>query len=468
MLEAPTLSDLNRPPSEEDVRRLQFTTLLYYLHETNPDNGLVRDKTEPSAPASIAAIGMALAAIPVIVERGVIIRLFAAKIVRKRLRFLLECPQGPEPDASGYKGFFYHFLDIETGRRVWNCELSTIDTAFLLAGTLTVATYFDGDGADEVEIRQLASQLYERVDWAWACDGDLTVTHGWKPESGFLPYRWRGYDEGLLLYFLGLGSPTHPLSPECYAAYTSTYDWRNIYGFELLHSGPLFTHQLSHMWVDFRGIRDAFMRARDSDYFENSRRATFVQQQYAIRNPLGFVGYGEFCWGFTACDGPGWARLTIDGVEREFFDYVARGAPFGPDDGTVAPWVVVASLPFAPEIVIPTARNFARMDLGMTTLYGFKPSFNQSFPDPRSKTGWWVTPYHFGIDQGPVVLMIENYSHRAHLEDHAALPAAGERAAAGRLQRRLAGVNRDEESELCDHSWTFTTCCAPRQPWRSA
>src|SRR5262249_20751566 len=163
--------------------------LLYYLHETNPDNGLVRDKTAPDAPASIAAIGMALAAIPVIVERGIVIRKFAAKITRKRLRYLSECPQGPEPDASGYKGFFYHFLDIETGRRVWQCELSTIDTAFLLAGALTVAAYFDGNTPDEAEIRSLAQYLYERVDWNWACNGEPTLTHGWTPEQGFIPYR---------------------------------------------------------------------------------------------------------------------------------------------------------------------------------------------------------------------------------------------------------------------------------------
>ncbi len=118
---------LTRMPTDQDLGRLQFTTLLYYLHCTNPDNGLVRDKTEPNAPASIAAIGMALAALPVVVERGVLIREFAAKIARKKLAFLLACPQGPEPDASGYKGFFYHFLDIETGRRVWQCELSTIE-----------------------------------------------------------------------------------------------------------------------------------------------------------------------------------------------------------------------------------------------------------------------------------------------------------------------------------------------------
>ena len=404
-----TDAELDRLPTDEDLARLQFSTLLYYLHETNPDNGLVRDKTEPNAPASIAAIGMAIATIPVIVERGVLIREFAAKIALKRLRYLIECPQGPEPDASGYKGFFYHFLDIETGRRVWQCELSTIDSAFLFAGALTVATYFDRDAPVESEIRHLATTLYERADWNWACNGGLSLTHGWRPESGFIPYRWQGYDEGLLLYILGLGSPTHPLRPQSYAAYTATYEWKKIYGRELLYSGPLFTHQLSHMWVDFRGIRDDFMRHHDSDYFQNSRQATFVQQEYARRNPMQFAHYGEHCWGFTACDGPGWITRTVNGVERTFFDYIARGAPFGPDDGTIAPWVVIASLPFAPEIVVPTVRNFARMNLGMTRLYGFKPSFNPSFPVDDSPTGWWVTPCHFGIDQGPIVLMIENY-----------------------------------------------------------
>lgn len=174
-------------------------------------------------------------------------------------------------------------------------------------------------------------------------------------------------------------------------------------------AGPLFTHQLSHLWVDFRGIRDAFMRRRDSDYFENSRQATLMQQEYAIRNPREFEGYGKYRWGFTACDGPGCIKRSVNGVDRQFHDYIARGAPFGPDDGTVAPWVVVASLPFAPEIVITTVRHFAALNLGMIAPYGFKPSFNQTFAVEESPTGWWITPYHFGIDQGPVVLMIENY-----------------------------------------------------------
>ncbi len=384
-----TRNDFNQLLTDRDLNLLQLSTVLYYLHETNPDNGLVRDKTDPSAPVSIAACGMALATIPIIVERGVLFRDFAAKITRRRLRYLLECPQGSEPDASGYKGFFYHFLDIETGRRVWQCELSTIDSAFLFAGALTAATYFDRDTADETEIRKLADALYRRADWNWARNGEATVTHGWRPEKGFITHRYQGYDEGLLLYILGLGSPTHPLPPESYRAYCVTYQWKKIYDRELLYSGPLFTHQLSHMWIDFRGIRDEFMHARGSDYFENSRQATFVQQEYAIRNPMNFVGYGEHCWGFTACDGPCWVKRTVNGVERQFFDYIARGAPFGPDDGTVAPWVAIASLPFAPEIVIPTVRHCAQMN--------------------HSPTGWWVTPYHFGIDQGPIVLMVENY-----------------------------------------------------------
>ncbi len=405
----PAEEDLDRLPTDQELTRLQRTTVLYYLHETNPDNGLVRDKTALDAPCSIAAVGLALATIPVVVERGVLIRKFAAKITRRRLRSLMELPQGPEPDAAGYKGFFYHFLDIETGRRVWNCELSTLDSAFLFAGALTCATYFDADTEEEAEVRRLADALYGRADWAWACNGGPTLTHGWKPESGFLPYRYEGYDEGLLLYLLALGSPTHPVPPESYEAYCATYQWKEIYGRELLYSGPLFTHQLSHLWIDFRDIRDAFMRDRRSDYFENSRQATFVQQEYAVRNPLGFTGYGEHCWGITASDGPGWVKRLVNGVEREFYGYIARGVPFGPDDGTVSPWVVVASLPFAPEIVIPTVRQFARLDLGMTAPYGFKASFNQSFPVEESPTGWWITPHHFGIDQGPVVLMIENY-----------------------------------------------------------
>jgi hypothetical protein len=399
-------------PSDEELGRLQLTTLQYYLHESNPANGLIRDKTDPRAPSSIAAIGLALTTIPVLIERGVISREFAPELVLKRLRFFRDSPHGPQPDATGYRGFYYHFLDMKTGRRVWECELSTIDSAFLFGGMLTCAAYFDGDTEEEAEVRRLADELYCRADWQWATNGGPAISHGWKPETGFIPHYWTGYDEALLVYLLALGSPTFPLPPESYSAYCSTYSWKQIYGRELLYSGPLFTHQLSHLWIDLRDIRDPFMREHDSDYFKNSRQATYVHQEYARHNPLQFAGYGEFCWGITATDGPGWEKRVVNGIERQFYDYYARGAPFGPDDGTVAPWVVVASLPFAPEIVIPTFRAMGRLDLGMTKRYGFKPSFNQTYEVPDSPTGWWVTPYHFGVDQGPVALMIENYRSR--------------------------------------------------------
>lgn len=394
---------------DQDLNRLQLTTLQYYLHESNPVNGLVRDKTEQSAPASIAAVGLALASLPIIIERGVVSREFAPEIALKRLRFFRDAPHGPEPDATGYKGFYYHFLDMKSGRRVWNCELSTIDSAFLFAGMLICAAYFDADTPEEREIREIATKLFEKADWQWALNGSSALTHGWYPESGFIPHRWKGYDEALLLYILGLGSPTFPLPSESYEAYCSTYQWREIYGRELLYSGPLFTHQLSHLWIDFRGLQDNFMRNHKTDYFENSRQATYVHQEYAIRNPHGFEGYGEYCWGITASDGPGWLKCKVNGVEREFFDYIARGAPDGPDDGTLSPWVVLASLPFAPEIVIPTINHMAHLNVGVESRYGFKPSFNQTFKVKDSPTGWWVTPYHFGVDQGPIILMIENY-----------------------------------------------------------
>lgn len=387
---------------------LQWVSLIYYLRETNRENGLVADKTLPGTPASIAAVGMKLATAPVVVEREIMPRETAAELVRRTLHFFRDSPQGPEPDATGYKGFYYHFLDMDTGRRVWDCELSTIDSAFLIAGMLTAACYFDRDTEDEHEIRETADALYRRVDWRWAANGAATLTHGWRPETGFIPYRYEGYDEGLLLYLLALGSPTYPLPAEGYAAWTSTYQWKTLYDQELLYSGPLFTHQLSHLFVDFRGIQDRFMDERGIDYFENTRRATYLHREYATRNPLEFEMYGPYCWGFTACDGPGWTVRTIKGIERRFFDYIARGAPYGPDDGTVAPWVVVASLPFAPEIVLPTIQHFNHLDLGMADSYGFKTSFNPTYQVEGSQCGW-ASPHYFGIDQGPLILMIENY-----------------------------------------------------------
>ncbi len=182
--------------------------------------------------------------------------------------------------------------------------------------------------------------------------------------------------------------------------------WKKVYGYEYLYAGPLFIHQASHLWIDFRGIQDEFMRSRGIDYFENSRRATYVQQQYAIRNPKRFVGYGPHSWGLTAGHGPGPARRRVRGVERRFYAYKARGAPYGPDDGTLAPWAAAASLPFAPAIVVPTLRHFDRAFPQMVSRYGFKCSLNPTFPARTTKG--WIAQGHYALDQGPIVLMIEN------------------------------------------------------------
>lgn len=398
-----------QPLSDKALVKLQRDTFSYFKKETNLRNGMVPDNTRKGSHASIAAIGLGLAAYPVGVEQNFISREEAVDIVLTTLRFFWNSPQGTEPDATGYKGFYYHFLHMDTGRRAWNCELSTIDSTILIAGALAAATYFDQDTEHEHEIRKLADELYRRIDWRWAISDNGKVLMAWMPECGFQPWCWEGYNEAIILHVLGLASPTHPLPPETYRAFTATYQWKEIYGQESLYAGPLFIHQLSHLWIDFRGIRDEFMRGKGIDYFENSRRATYMQKEYAIHNPNQFSGYGENAWGITASDGPGPAVLTHDGIERRFFDYEARGAPFGPDDGTLAPWAAVSSLPFAPEIVLPALQHFNDAYPEMTSKYGFKCSFNPTFIDEEQSEKGWISKGYYGLDQGPVVLMIENY-----------------------------------------------------------
>jgi hypothetical protein len=375
----------------------------------NQEHGLFQDNTRQGAPGSIAVAGFALTAYPIAVERSYMARAEAVKRALISLRFFNDGPQGTGPDAIGYKGFYYHFLDMKTGRRVWNSEISTIDTTYLIAGAITAAMYFDRDTREEREIRKLAENLYARADWHWAQNGGLTVTHGWKPETGFIKYRWTGYSEALILYVLGMASPTFPLPAQSYRAWTRTYKWKKLYGHEFLYAGPLFIHQLSHMWIDFRGIQDDYMSGKAIDYFENSRRAIYAQQAYAMRNPKKLVGYDRFCWGVTASDGPGPATRRINGRTLRFFDYVARAIPYGPDDGTLAPWAVVGSLPFAPEVVLPSLKRINKNYPDMTSKYGFKCSYNPTFTSSGRKAKGWVSQGYYGLDQGPIVMMIENY-----------------------------------------------------------
>jgi xylan 1,4-beta-xylosidase len=385
----------------DEMQRAAFS---YFTFTAAPGTGLVPDNSRLGAPASIAAIGFALAGYPVAVERGFMSRAAAAERARLAVRFLVRCDQGSHPDAGGCRGFFYHFLDPH-GCRARDSELSTIDTALLIAGALLAAAYFDGDSLAERDLREDAEELYARVDWPWALDHGQTLRQGWQPHAGFMPGRWEGYSEALLLYVLACGSPTHPLGLDHYRAFSAGFSWRRIGDLAYLHAGPLFIHQYPHCFLDLRGIRDRFMREHECDYVENSRRATLVQQRYAMDNPHGFRGYGEHCWGITASDGPGQENLTVDGVAREFLGYRARGVPDGPDDGTIAPWAALASLPFAPEIVLPTIRHLIGLDLHRRSRHGFRSTFNLTYPQP----GGWVGPWHYGINQGPAVLMVENH-----------------------------------------------------------
>jgi hypothetical protein len=394
---------------EHDLAKLESDTFKYFLHELHPATGLTADSTREGSPCSIAVVGFALTVYPIAVERRYLSRAEAIKRTLTKLRFFYHGPDGEGPDAIGCKGFYYHFLDMKTGRRTWQSEVSTIDTAILIAGALTAAQYFDRDTAAECELRQLAEELYRRADWQWARNGPLTITHGWKPETGFIRYRWTGYTEALILYILALASPTFPVSPRSYSARTRDYKWKKIYGYQYLYAGPLFIHQLSHMWIDFRGIQDEFMRRKGIDYFENSRRATYAQREYAMRNPKRFKGYGEHIWGITASDGPGPATRRIKGKTVRFYDYKGRGIPYGPDDGTLAPWAVVASLPFAPEVVLPSLHYFNQEFPEMTSKYGFKCSYNPTFSDSQRNQNGWVSLGYYGLDQGPIVAMIENY-----------------------------------------------------------
>lgn len=389
--------------------RIARLTFDYFDRGMHPRTGLVPDSTKPGAPATIAGSGHALACYTVGAERGYVSRAHAIDRTLTILRFFQRSEQSEGRVATGHRGFYYHFLDMESGRRAGRCELSTIDSAILFAGVLASVAYFRRDTPAEGEIRSLGDALYRRADWAWATNGGDGVAMGWTPERGFLRHRWMGYNEALFLYVLALGSPSHPIDARGYAAWTTTYRWKRLYDTEYLYGGPLFIHQLSHTFIDFRAIQDAYMRAKGIDYFENSRRATVIQREYAIRNPRGFAGYGENTWGITASDGPGPAQRISHGVTRRFWAYRARGVPHGPDDGTLSPWAVVASLPFAPELVIPALVHLERAHPEITAALGYKCSYNPTFAERPDDARGWVSSGHYAIDQGPVVLMIENY-----------------------------------------------------------
>ena len=407
------------PPLFDDLERRSFN---YFWELGNPHNGLVPDRWPSKSFSSIAAVGFGLTAYGVGVERGWIDRGQAIERTLATLRFFAHAPQGAAAEGmTGYKGFFYHFITMHSGARDEKCELSTVDTTLLLGGVLFAQSYFDRDSADEREIRALADGIYRRVQWNWAQVRAPRIAMGWSPETGMLGYDWNGYNEGMLVYILALGSPTHPVGMDAYTAWTSTYDhnWGSFQGQQHLNFPPLFGHQYSHIWLDLRGVQDHYMRGRGLDYFENSRRAVYSQRAYAMANPQHWQGYGRDVWGLTASDGPIDATFSYQGQPRLFRTYAARGAAMGFvfDDGTIAPTAAAASLPFAPELVIPAVTEMhRRYGRAIYRQYGFTDAFNPSFAyDVPLKQGkvvaglGWVDDDYIGIDQGAIVLMTENY-----------------------------------------------------------
>jgi len=421
---APFAASDGSPTSDEAMLDdLEHRTFDFFWRTTNPDNGLVPDRYPTPSFSSIAAVGFGLTAYAVGVERRWVTRAAARDRVRTTLAFFRDAPQGEAATGvTGYKGFYYHFLDMKTGVRFKDVELSSIDTALLLAGVLFCREYFSDASPEEAELRRLADALLERADWRWMQARAPAIAMGWTPEHGFLDYDWIGYNEGMIALLLALGSPTFAVEPAAWDRWASRYDavFGVAYGQQHLMFPPLFGHQYSHLWVDFRKIRDRYMAARDLDYFENSRRATLAQRAYAIANPDGWTGYGADVWGLTASDGPGDMTLSIAGVPRTIRGYAARGMASN-DDGTLAPTAMISSLPFAPEIVAPGIREMLRRyGAQIYREYGFADAFNPSFPaTARATTGavvpgaGWVDVDYLGIDQGPIIGMIEN--HRSAL-----------------------------------------------------
>ena len=408
-------------PDAAFLDTLERRTFDWFWETTNPRNGLTPDRAPDPPFSSIAAVGFALTAYPIGAERGWVTREQAAERTLNTLRFFWRAPQGQDSiGVTGYKGFFYHFLDMETGLRFQKTELSSIDTSLLLAGVLFCREYYDLNTQMESEIRALADSLYQRADWRWMQAKSPLVTMAWRPERGFGPAEYKGYDEAMILYVLALGSPTHAGETSAWDAFTSTYQWGTFYGQDHVNFAPLFGHQYSHVWIDFRGINDRYMREKGFDYFENSRRATLAQHAYAVDNPNQWRDYSREVWGLTASDGPKDTTMIVDGRSRRFRTYWARGAALNDirDDGTIAPTAAGGSIPFAPEIAVPALRAM-RVKYGddLFNRFGFVDAFNPTLKDAALQTRrgrvvpgkGWFDDNHLGIDQGPIITMIANY-----------------------------------------------------------
>jgi len=387
---------------------IQYHAFLYFLHEHHPAWGIVKDRAASWAPSSIAASGFGIPSFAVGVERNWISREKAAEITLNMLRFYYYSNQSADTNAMGYKGFYYHFNKMDSGTREWRCELSSIDSGLLFMGVIFARNYYNKDNPSENEIRELAAAMLGRLDWSiFKMDENSrhphTISMGWKPEDGLINWGWHGYNEGLFLYMLAAATGMENIN-QSYDAWLSTYKWMEPYeGLAHVAFPPLFGHQFSQAFIDYRGLGDAYMREKGIDYFENSRRATYVQRAYAMENPHGWLGYDSLSWGVTASDGPT-DRYNFD--DKQFIGYAGRGAAGRDynyfDDGTIAPYAAMSSLPFAPEIVLPTIR--AIIDRNGSRIWG-----KYGFYDAFNNTANWVNDDFIGIAQGPMLIMIENF-----------------------------------------------------------
>jgi hypothetical protein len=365
-------------PSEEDafLEELERASFRFFWEETNPSTGLVKDRsqangTDARATASIAATGFGLTALSVADHRG----WEDGKKIRERVRNTLRFAA---TRLHHKNGFFFHFLNMQTGDRDFQSEVSSIDTSIFLCGALACRAYFD-----DREIQDLATRIYERVDWGWLLQGEKTLSMGWIPESGFIKARWDSYSELMMIYLLGLGSSAHPLPIECWDA------WKRpqfeFYGFRFIGSdAPLFVHQYSHAWFDFRGQRDKY-----ADYFANSVTATKVHKRWCLELAKQFPDYSDELWGITASDSA--------------HGYVAWGGPppMGPLDGSIVPCAAAGSLPFLPAEALRVLRTIReKYAKGAWQKYGFVDAFN-----PLKN---WFNPDVIGIDLGITLLMAEN------------------------------------------------------------
>ena len=359
---------------------LARTGSLYFWENADPRTGLVKDRNRTDGPdertiGSIAATGFGLTALCLAHERRWLPRSAVEERVRVTLRFLRH-------ELPAQRGFFYHFVDIRTGDRLWKCEVSSIDTGLLLCGVLTCRQHFR-----DAEIRRLAEEIYQRVDWTWLLTTNRTLGHGWKPESGMLKNDWDAYCELMLLYLLAMGSPTYPIPADSWQAWRRPwveYEGLRFIGTPTNAPAPLFVHQYSHAWFDFRERRDAW-----TNYFENSVAASEAHRRFCAGLRQRFPHFGEEVWGITASDS---SR-----------GYVVWGGPpeHGPLDGTLVPCAPAGSLPFLPRETLRTLRVMReRWGQKAWGRYGFVDAFNPATD--------WVNRDVIGIDVGITVLMAEN------------------------------------------------------------